>query len=280
MKPATRLVQLEDVQLEVRLFGDPGQPAVVLLHGFPQTAVMWDDLATALAGAGYHVIAPNQRGYGQSGNPSDVSAYDIDRLTADVRDLARALGHDHYFIIGHDWGAAVGWWLATNPDHHLQGLVAISAPHPAIWRQAMRDDDEQKKKSRYIRFFRLPVLPELLIRLTRFAGLESAVANAGASSTAREAYRRSWRSKGNLTAMLNWYRALLRRAFAQPVRVTAPTLFIHGGADPYLSEAAARRTAAIRGPIERIKLDGGHWLVDETGPELRRLVFNFLERHK
>ena len=276
MTAATQLVRLADVELEVVVRGPEAGPAVILLHGFPETALMWDGLATVLASEGYRTIAPNQRGYGQSSSPRGVKEYDVESLSADVRELALALGHESYSVVGHDWGAAVGWWLASHPDGSLTRLVAISAPHPAIWRQAMEDDREQRRMSRYVRFFQIPWLPEMLIRLTGYAGFERA--DAGASEVACAVYRRSWRTGGNLSAMLNWYRALMRKQFTAQIEVAQTTLFIYGQEDRFLSEFAAQRMAAIGTGVETVPLEGGHWLVAQRAAEVRRLVLNFLER--
>ena len=281
MTQCTRIVRLKGVELEVRLCGPPDGQAVILLHGFPQAAIMWDCLAGALADAGYRTIALNQRGYGRSSRPRGIAAYDLDRLAADVRELAQALGHNAFTVVGHDWGAVVGWWLASAHDGRLKGLIAISAAHPAVWRETMVGDKDQKRRSRYVRLFRIPVIPEILILLTGYAGLKRAVADAGASKAAREVYLQSWRAPGSVTAMLNWYRALLRKSFAPPASVGVPTLFIYGREDPFLSEAAVRRTKMISPDVEAVQLGEGHWLVDRSATKIRRLVLDFLDgRHR
>lgn len=272
-------VRLTDVELEVSIQGPPDGPAVFLLHGFPQGSEMWARLAPTLAEAGYLTYAVNQRGYGASGKPQSVEAYDLDRLAEDISDLAGCLGLRSYDVIGHDWGAAVGWWLAGKTDRGMTGLVAISAPHPSVWRRTMAEDAEQRRMSRYIRFFRWPAMPELLLRLTSFAGFERATREAGATPDALASYRRSWRSRGNPKAMLNWYRALVRRPYIATEQITIPVLFIHGEHDPFLSRAAVEQTAAIGPFVETARIDGGdHWLIDRAPDAVGRLALAFLKR--
>ena len=278
MTAVTRVVRLADVELDVVLRRPQAEPTVFLLHGCPQTALMWERLATALVIEGCQTVAPCQRGYDRSSSPRCVDEYYINRLAADVRALALALGHECYTVIGHDWGAAVGWWLARHPDGRINGLIAISAPHPAIWRQATVDVHDHRKMSRYARFFRISLLPEALIRLTGYAGFERAVVDAGASKAERASCRKSWRTGGNLSAMLNWYRALLWRSFVGQINITMQTLFIYGRQDRFLSVSAGRRTAAIGASTKTVVLEGEHWLVDRSALVVRQLVLDFLER--
>ncbi len=91
-----------------------------------------------------------------------------------LSDLADALGGEIFQVVGHDWGAAVAWWMATRRPSRLRRMVALSAPHPAVWRHAMTRDREQRKKSRYVQMLRLPWLPELLIKAGGYSGLAKA----------------------------------------------------------------------------------------------------------
>jgi epoxide hydrolase 4 len=152
------------IHLHVAEAGPADGPLLILLHGFPEYWRSWRHQIGPLASAGYHVLAPDQRGYNLSDKPSGIAAYDLDQLAADVVGLADATGAATFSIVGHDWGASVGWWLAGTMPHRVSRLVALAAPHPAVWREGMRSEPEQRRLSRYVGLFRLPWLPEFLAR--------------------------------------------------------------------------------------------------------------------
>ncbi len=181
-----------------------------------------------------HVVAPDQRGYNLSDKPRGVDAYDLDELAAGVLGLADHFGQETFVIGGHDWGATVGWWLASGPWSRIRQLVALNAPNPAVWLQAMRDNRVQRRKSSYVRLFRVPWLPELLIGLNRSKALSKGFHDCtwpyAFTSADLEKYRKAWFQPGTLTATINYYRALLRKPLMSPsqYRVGFPTLVIWG----------------------------------------------------
>lgn len=258
-----RTIDLGSVSLDSLIDGDPDRPLVVLLHGFPEVAESWRGLMEGLAGLGYHVVAPNQRGYAGSSKPKGVEAYDLDLLADDVVRLVAVLGRTDYRLIGHDWGAAVGWWLASTRPEGLVSVRVLSAPHPVVWREAMASDPDQRRKSRYVKFFGLPLLPEGLIQLGGYRTLEAALEEARATDEERSACRSAWRQPGALTAMLNWYRALLVRRFepASAYAVSVPVTLVCGATDPFLSLSAAARCGELWPAARVVSLPGvGHWV--------------------
>ena len=104
-------------------------PLVVLLHGFPESWYSWRHQLPALAGAGYHAVAPDMRGYGQTDKPAAVEDYDIQHLTADVVGIIDALGEKTAVVVGHDWGALVAWNAVLLHPDRFTGLVAMSVPY-------------------------------------------------------------------------------------------------------------------------------------------------------
>lgn len=123
-------VELPDrgVTLRVHEAGDPAHPTVVLSHGFPELAHSWRHQLPALAGAGYHVIAPDQRGYGHSSAPTEVSAYGIRELTGDLLALLDRAGKDQAVFVGHDWGALITWEVARLFPERVRSVVGVSVP--------------------------------------------------------------------------------------------------------------------------------------------------------
>lgn len=128
---AQTTVHVNGVDLQVTSAGDPSGPCIVLSHGFPESAYSWRHQIPVLAAAGYHVLAPDQRGYGFSSAPHDVAAYGIRDLTGDLVGLLDAFGHDDAVFVGHDWGAMVVWEAARLHPERLRAVVGVSVPFTA-----------------------------------------------------------------------------------------------------------------------------------------------------
>lgn len=103
-------------------------PLVLLIHGFPELAISWTAQIEALAAAGYHVVAPDMRGYGQTQTPQEVEAFSILHLVGDMVDLVRALGETECVVVGHDWGSAVAWQCALMRPDMFRAVVGLSVP--------------------------------------------------------------------------------------------------------------------------------------------------------
>ncbi|MFC6631786.1 alpha/beta fold hydrolase [Microbulbifer taiwanensis] len=129
--PVHRMVETNGINLAVYEAG--AGPAVVLLHGFPGLAYTWRHQIPALAAAGYRVIVPDLRGYGQSDMPADVAAYDIAHLTDDLAGLLDALGEDQAVFMGHDWGGLLAWQMALLHKERVAGVIALNTPHIPHW---------------------------------------------------------------------------------------------------------------------------------------------------
>jgi len=266
------------VELEVSQSGWGNGPLVIFLHGFPECRHMWTPHLPSLAAQGWVALAPDQRGYNRSSKPRAISAYDLDLLAGDVSDLAAAFGRRKYSVIGHDWGASVGWWLASTRPREIERLLAFSAPHPAAWREAMLLDANQRRRSNYVRLLRLPWVPELLIRLGAHQALERPLARF-LDSEQLASYREAWRQEGALTGMINWYRALLKRRFGPPdaYRTDVPLLFATGALDPYLASATAKLSAGLCSNGEYVQLPNrGHWLIHEDPETVSALIGAFM----
>jgi pimeloyl-ACP methyl ester carboxylesterase len=275
--------RVNNVSLHYAEAGSADDPLLILLHGFPEFWFGWREMLEPLAAAGFHVIAPDQRGYNLSDKPRGVKAYTLSILARDVFALAGHFGAERFDVVGHDWGAAVAWSLADENSPHLGRVVIINAPHPAIWLRAMRMDRGQGRQSRYVRFFRLPWVPEILIRASKFRALESAFDSMRGSSAFTadllNAYRRAWRRPGALTAMLNWYRALFGEAVdaPPPQGLSHPILVLWGDRDAFASPDLADRSAALcANVIVKHFGDATHWVVHEEPDAIRTEIIKFL----
>jgi pimeloyl-ACP methyl ester carboxylesterase len=128
-----RCVAVADgVELQVSESGRPGDPVVVLCHGFPECAYSWRHQMQPLADAGFHVVAPDQRGYGHSSSPADVESYGAQHLTADLVALVDDAGATDAVIVGHDWGALVAWHMAQLHPQRVRAVVGVSVPY-TVW---------------------------------------------------------------------------------------------------------------------------------------------------
>ena len=134
---------------------DTGAP-VLMLHGFPQTRHMWRHQLRALAAAGFHAVAPDQRGYSRGARPAGVEAYTTDWLTRDALNLMDAGGARRFHLVGHDWGGQLAWLIAAGNPERIASLTVLSRPHPAAFSRAMAEDPEQARRSQHHKGFREP----------------------------------------------------------------------------------------------------------------------------
>jgi len=195
------------ITLNVALAGNPTDPAVILLHGFPESHRTWRAVARRLAEQ-FFLVMPDQRGFAGSDRPQEVDAYNSELLVNDVFALADALGLERFALVGHDWGGAIAWSAALRDDPRLTRLAIVNAPHPVIFQKSLIESADQRAASQYISAF-------------RFAGFEKIVQTEGydwlfdkvfadsppMAEADKRQYLAEWAQAGALTAMLNWYRA-------------------------------------------------------------------------
>ncbi len=268
-------------QFRARIAGFDGndeKPAVMLLHGFPVTSAMWVDLIQPLEDAGYRVVAFDQRGYSPGARPEDISEYTIDKLSADVIAVADATGMDRFHLIGHDWGAGVGWSIVLGQPTRLLSWTGLSIAHPAAFTDALANDPDQQARSSYFLFFRTPLLPETVFT---FNGLQILMSFYGEMSRLqRDEYFSVFSEPGALTSGLNWYRAMnqsLTGGDEIESDVSIPTLFIWGNNDGAVGRVAVESMAQyMKGPYLEIELDAGHWLMVDYPAEVTDAVLDHL----
>jgi pimeloyl-ACP methyl ester carboxylesterase len=274
---------VKGVTLHVAEAGPANGPVTFLLHGFPEFWFGWRQQVAALAAAGLRVVVPDLRGYNKSDKPQSVTAYDLDRLAEDVTGLADALGAVTFDIVGHDWGGSVGWWVASRWPARVRRFAALNAPHPAVWKNAMRNDPAQRRLSRYVSAFRLPWLPELLLRSGNFKGLADALRQAKRADAFSAAdlaqYRAAWAMPGALSGMINYYRALLAKDMpldAMP-RVPVPTRIIWGKRDKFGLPSLAEASLRLCDHGELVYLDDAtHWVQHDEPARVNELLGEFL----
>ncbi|SDG56121.1 Pimeloyl-ACP methyl ester carboxylesterase [Lentzea fradiae] len=303
--PEPTTVAVNGVELEVFEAGrhNAGNP-VVLCHGWPEHAFAWRHQMPALAAAGYHVIVPNQRGFGRSSRPAGVTEYDIEHLTGDLVALLDHYGYDDATFIGHDWGAFVVWSLAVLHPKRVSRLVNLSLPYlergERPWIEVLEDvagtDSHlvhfnrhpgvadavfEENTSRFLRnLFRKnepPQPPRPGMPLLALAQAETPLGDPLMSESDLGVFVSAFESSG-FTAGLNWYRNLDRDwhllSGADPV-VHQPSLMVYGDRDTIPRSTTLHRFVPA---VDVVSLDCGHWIQQERPDELNRVVLTWLER--
>jgi epoxide hydrolase 4 len=283
----TRTVAANGLEFEVEEWGT-GDRLALCLHGFPEHAHSWRLQGPMLADLGYRVWAPNQRGYGKSSRPREMMAYSLKNLLADVAGLIDASGATSVTLIAHDWGAIVAWWFAIRTVRPLEKLVIMNVPHPVIFRDVAKSLPEQRKKSWYVRFFQVPLLPELMLGRNRAAPIAgmirgSAVDKSRFPREVLNVYRDNAAQPGALTAMINWYRANfrgggIREQMKQGVPVIdVPTLMVWGEEDVALCKETSVGTERFVSDLTLRYLPGvSHWVQQEAPETVNAMLSAFL----
>jgi pimeloyl-ACP methyl ester carboxylesterase len=313
--PTERLVDTNGVRLRVTEAGERGAPVVVLAHGFPELAYSWRHQIPVLADAGYHVLAPDQRGYGGSSRPEAIEAYTIHELVADIVGLLDDVGADRAAWIGHDWGAPVVWHAPLLHPDRVAAVAGLSVPPlpransapTKTWRKIFGDNFF------YILYFQEPGLadaelngdPARTIR-RMIGGLEQPDDDDAAlrmvapgpegfidrlpepdglpgwiSQDEIDHYIAEFTRTG-FTGGLNWYRNFDRNWELTPdldgAKISVPALFMAGTADPVGSFTRTDRVGeVIAGPYRQVMIDGaGHWLQQERPDEVNAHLLEFL----
>jgi pimeloyl-ACP methyl ester carboxylesterase len=271
------MVQLDDVAIHVH---DEGEgPPVLLMHGWPDKGALWRHQLAALADNGYRVIAPDLRGFGDSDKPSDVDAYTAEKLVGDVAGVLDQLSVGRVHLVGHDWGAAIGWLTASLMPHRVATLTALSVGHPASFRTA---GFAQREKSWYMLLFQFVGVAERWLADNDFANLR---AWSGHPDIDEVVKRLS--DPAALTASLGPYRAVLSpQSLVDPPPplppVQAPTMGVWSSGDLALTEAQMTGSVAqVAGPWRYERLDGlGHWPQLEAPDAVNALLLDFLGAHR
>ncbi|MFD3583060.1 alpha/beta fold hydrolase [Streptomyces sp. NPDC058683] len=310
-----RLIDVNGIRLHIAEEGSG--PLVVLLHGFPESWHSWQHQFGPLAAAGFHVVAPDQRGYGSSDHPEDVDAYSIFHLVGDVVGLIRELGEEKAFVVGHDWGAPVAWHTALFRPDLVRGVAGLSVPPPFRGtRPPLRAMDEMFGGRFYWNYFNLPGVADAEFardtRTTLRKFFHMASGDSGSVGQPLVDPERGWLAdmpdperlpkwfteedldaltesfSQGFTGALNWYRNLDRNweltAPWQGARVTPPALYVYGDRDvvpafPGTPELIERLPVLMPNLVrEPLKLAGcGHWTQQERPDEVNAALVDFLK---
>ena len=262
--------------LNFHLLDEGSGPAVLFLHGFPDSSYLWRHQMPALVAAGFRAIAPDLRGFGDSDRPEATEAYALPHILEDLVGFLDQLHIERVHVVAHDWGAAAGWALAALHPERVDRLVALSVGHPATFWQSGLD---QREKSWYMLLFQFRGTAEELLTRDNWKLFRDWVRH----HPETEQWIKNLQRPGALTAALNWYRANVAPEMWQPERwalpnVQAPTLGIWSSGDAYLTEAQMLRSAAcVSGSWRYERVEGAsHWMQLDQPERLNSLLLSFL----
>ncbi|MDX1623201.1 MAG: alpha/beta hydrolase [Gemmatimonadota bacterium] len=291
--PTIRHESLEanGVRLHLALAGDPDDPLILFLHGFPEFWYAWRRQLHEF-GVDHLAAAPDQRGYARSSKPEEIEEYRIERLAGDALAIADRFGKERFVVVGHDWGGIVAWSLGAFVPERVERLVIVNAPHPAIFRRELAENPDQRKASEYMTVFQYAEAEEAL-SADGFAALEGSILEEGIEAgwfteEDREAYLEAWSRPGALSGMLAWYRAAgihpgappesLDEGEARDWTVPVPTLVIWGEQDRYLLPGNLVGLEELVPDLEIRRVpDTGHWIVHQKPDLVNEAIRGFLE---
>lgn len=292
-----RVTLASGIELDCVDEGPADAPALIFLHGFPESHRTWRHQIAHLNGR-FRCVAPDQRGYRGSSKPQEVEAYTPDKLIGDVFQLADALGIERFTVLGHDWGGAIAWGtaIAGQMNGRVTRAVVANAPHPAIFQKLLYTNRHQRTSSQYMRGFRDPK-NDALIREHGLIGilLQEIRWDSGDKMEPEEraALLRDWQDRDAAFAMLNWYRASpidippldapyeLPKGWAPPSlpKLTIPTLVIWGLEDLALPPENLEGLDEVIDDLTVVKVAGsGHFVTWEAPEAVNAALDAFLEK--
>ena len=283
----TRTIEANGLTFAIDECGE-GLDIALCLHGFPESRLSWRHQLPVLAGLGWHAVAPDLRGYGDSSRPARQSDYHIDHLVADAAAIFDALGARRRLLVAHDWGALIAWMFAIRQARPLDGLVIMNVPHPVVFNDVLRTSWAQKRKSWYVAFFQLPKLPEVLLGADKARGIGKAFTNSAVNKAnfppeIIDEYRANASQPGALTAMINYYRANFPGILgdeAVPV-IETPTLMVWGEQDIALDIALTKGYGPFVSDFSLVRLpEASHWVQQDAPEAVNAALSDWLARKK
>ena len=284
MMEETTKIKIDNFIFYCRTYGNKEDELLIFLHGFPETSYMWKKLMSSFSENGFYCIAPNLRGYSKGACPKGKKHYSLDKLAKDVLDISEFLNKPKFHLVGHDWGAAIGWKVVHDYKDRILSWTGISVPHLQAFGKAIVVDQEQSKMSQYIKNFQLPYLPEIQIRKNDFRVFKKLWKNSDSNEI--DDYLEVFGNPKQLTASLNYYRSnykLLKKAAKNQIlgNIHIPTLFIWGNKDIAIgSYSVSENHQYMKSDYEFVELESGHWLIQTNYPELKDAITKHIIKNK
>lgn len=256
-------------------------PLLLFLHGFPEFWYSWRHQIPEFA-RNYRVVALDLRGYNDSDKPHDAGSYVMEELILDIEGVIHSLGYEQCALVGHDWGGAIAWSVATIYPQLVSKLVILNMPHPAKFKAGLWQP-QQLLRSWYIFAFQVPGLPEWWLEQNDYQRIaeiftQTAVNKAAFSRDDLEAYKDAAARRGAITAMLSYYRNVWQGGLDLDWRpISCPTLLIWGQEDAALGVELTEGTEAYA-PNFRMEMiaNAGHWVQQEQPQLVNQYLSEFL----
>jgi pimeloyl-ACP methyl ester carboxylesterase len=280
------------VDLAVTEVGDRAQPTVVLIHGFPNTSAIWAPVAQRLAGEGYHVVAYDVRGAGDSGAPHTLSGYALPVLMEDLAAVVNEVSPDvPVHLVGHDWGSSQGWEAVTSEilAGRIASFTSISGPpleHAALWARAHRTRRlsdlrlaiRQAAHSWYIALFHLPLLPDLVAAGVRVEHAGWAALRRWGRSSDEPHSDRSTLGE-DFAHGLGLYRANVRQRLRHPAlrHTDTPVQLVVPMADRYVTPALLDGLEKWATLVWRREADAGHGIIQTHSDLVAKWVHEVID---
>jgi pimeloyl-ACP methyl ester carboxylesterase len=302
--PEPTLIPVNGVELEIFEAGQHNTKPIVLCHGWPEHAFSWRHQVPALAAAGYHVIVPNQRGYGNSSRPTEITDYDIEHLSGDLTALLDHYGYEDATFVGHDWGAFVVWGLTLLHPNRVNKVIALSLPYqergdqppvemmegmlgtdfyfvhfnrqPGVADSVLDENTSQFLRNMY-RKNKPPAEPQPGMAMINIARAETPLGEPLMTDSELAVFVSAFEWSG-FTSSINWYRNVDRNwhllADVDPI-IQQPALMIYGDRDGV--QRSENLTQYVPN-VEEISLDCGHWIQQEKPEETTQAILKWLEQ--
>eukprot|EP00884_Botryococcus_braunii_P020820 jgi/Botrbrau1/7421/Bobra.0112s0020.1 len=274
-------IQANGLNFNVWVDGAPVAPPVLLLHGWPDSSQIWTGQVAALIGAGFRTIAPDLRGYGGSDKPDGVQNYTFKNIMQDIIGILDNLKVDRFYLVGHDWGASLAWYLAYHLPTRVIKLVVMSTGNFGCF-FAGPAGDRQRQASWYMLAFMRPEA-EKCLSADNWAAFRRFLGHCKPDQLEEYVHRLS--KPGALTASLNWYRANMRvesflasSPFELP-QLEVPVMGIWGSRDGACLEPQMKNSGRFvkEGLWRYERVDGaGHWVTIDAPDRINALLLGFL----
>ena len=261
-------------------------PLMLFLHGFPECWYSWRHQLREF-GQDYQAVALDLRGYNKSDKPKETSAYALSELIKDVEGAIRALGYERCVLVGHDWGGVIAWAFADAHQEMLERLIVLNFPHPAKYAEGLKTF-QQLRRGWYILLFKLPVLPELLLKMNDYAAIRSAFREPAThnpeacTTTDVDRLVDAAARPGAITGMLNYYRSIfgLKSFWNRDwEKLTVPTLMVWGEEDIALGKELTYGTEEYVKTLELHYIpECSHWVQQEQPELVNQYMRAFLAR--
>lgn len=277
-----KYMKVNDIKLHYVESGDSSKPLMIFMHGFPEFWYSWRHQIVEF-NKDYWCVAVDLRGYGDSERLEGVSFYKLELLIEDIRDLVRKLGREKCILVSHDWGGAIANKVRDVYPDIVTALIMLGSMSPEAWLQEVWTGSEQMKKSWYLFFFRMPVLPELLILMNDLP-MYDVMLVPGKTSTDKEdldCYKYWFRKPYALTPPISYYRANFTLVVPDKyLKEDIPMLVANGANDLYISRDVLERMKTQYAHIEtKIIENVGHFLQQEEPEKINKIIRDFLMKH-